>query len=123
MSSSKYHINGDTIRYITGNSGNWEMIQYSIDSKTKKSLGKFTDIVDIELTGQGYILQTSTGLWVSEYGKERKRIPFSYDLAGKYKGRVLLSHNDTCYFIDMKKMLMSLAKLSEKSPDLFSKPK
>lgn len=123
MSSSKYHMSSDTIRYITGNSGNWEMMQYSIDTKTKKSLGKLTDIVDIELTGQGYVLLTSTGLWVSEYGKERKRIPFSYDLAGKYKGRVLLSYKDTYYFIDMKKMLGSLAKLSEKTPDLFSKTK
>lgn len=121
MSSSKHHLGDNTIRYITGNSGNWELIQYSLDSKTKKSLTRLTDIIDIELTGQGYVIHSATGLWASEYGKERIRIPFSYELAGKYKGRILFAYKDKYYFTDMKKLITGLKKLSEKTPDLFLK--
>ncbi len=120
MSSSRHHIGIDTIRYIAGNSGNWELMQYTIDSKGKKSVAKLADIVDIELTDQGYLLETKTGLWTAAYGKDRIRIPFSYELAGRYKGRIILKYMNAYYFIDMKKMFSVLKKLTEKTPDLFT---
>jgi len=120
MSSSQYHWGINTIRYITGNSGNWEIIQYSIDSKSKKSLAKLADIVDIELAGQGYIVESSKGLWAAPYGKEKRAIPFSYQLGGVYKGRILLKYRDAYYFIDMNKMFAGLNKLAEQTPDLFT---
>ncbi len=123
MSSSKHHLGINFLRYITGNSGNWELMQYSIDTKAKKSLAKLPDIIDIELTSQGYVLESAAGLCAAEYGKERKRIPFSYTLAGKYKGRVLLQYRDSYYIIEMKKLFAGLAKLSEKTPDLFTATK
>jgi hypothetical protein len=120
MSSSKHYAGATAIRYITGNSGNWELMQFSIGSKEKKSLAKLTDIVDIELTAPGYILESTTGLWVSEYGKEKRKIPFPYKLAGKYKGRVVLQYRDTSYIIELNKLFAGLSKLMEKTPDLFS---
>jgi hypothetical protein len=123
MSSSKHNVGINTIRYIAGNSGNWELMQYSIDSKSKKSLGKLSDIIDIELASQGYVLESSTGLWAAEYGKDARRIPFSYKLGGKYKGWVLLQYRDVTYFIDMKKLFSGITKLMEKTPDLFASSK
>ena len=119
MSSSKHHMGPDDILYITGNSGNWELMRYQLDSKSKKSIKKFSDIRDIELTSQGCVWESSTGLWFSGYGKESVRVPFSYLLAGNYKGRVLLQFGERYYFIDMKRMSAALAVLREKTPDLF----
>lgn len=121
LSSSKYHLGENTIRYITGNSGNWEIMQYAIGSKEKKSLAKLTDIVDIELVGQGYIVESSKGLWAARYGMEKKPIPFAYQLGGGYKGRILLKYRNAYYFIDMNKMLAGLKKIGEQSPGLFIK--
>ncbi|HOT43255.1 MAG TPA: hypothetical protein PLM53_01045 [Spirochaetota bacterium] len=123
MSSSKHHVGVNAIRYISGNSGNWELMQYAIDTKAKKSLGKLTDIIDIELTSQGYVLESSTGLWAAEYGKDARRIPFSYKLGGSYKGRVLLQYRDVSYFIDMKRLFSGIATLMEQTPDLFAPSK
>ncbi len=121
MSSSKYHWGINTIRYITGSSGNWEIMQYNIDGKVKKSLAKLPDIIDIELVGQGYLLETSKGLWTARYGTEKRPIPFAYRLAGTYKGRILLQYRNSCYFIDMNKLFAGLNKLEEKTPDLFTR--
>lgn len=123
MSSSKHHLGTTIVRYIAGNSGNWEVMQYSIDSKAKKSLGKLTDIIDIELASQGYVLESSTGLWAAEYGKNARRIPFPYKLGGTYKGRVLLQYRDITYFIDMKRLFSGIDRLMEKTPDLFTASK
>jgi len=121
MSSSKYHWGINTIHYTTGNSGNWEIMQYAIDGKVKKSLAKLSDIIDIELVGHGYVLESSTGLWTALYGKEKRPIPFAYRLAGTYKGRIILLYGNSYYFIDFNKLLAGLNKLEEKTPDLFTR--
>jgi hypothetical protein len=123
MSSSKHCTGTATIRYITGNSGNWELMQYTNNSKKKTSIAKLTDISDIELAVQGYLWENRSGLWAAEYGKDRIRIPFPYQLAGTYKGRVLLKYKDYCYFIDMKKLFVHLNNLKKKAPDLFDEEK
>ena len=55
--------------------------------------------------------------------KSRIRIPFPYQLAGTYKGRVLLQYMDYCYFVDMKKLFIHLNNLKNKAPDLFDEEK
>lgn len=123
MSSSKHFTDTATIRYITGNSGNWELMQYTIAAKKKTSIAKLNDIVDIELAVGGYLWENRSGLWAADYGKDKIRIPFPYQLAGTYKGRVLLKSKDYCYFIDMKKLFVQLNNLKKKAPDLFDEEK
>ena len=96
-------------------------MQYAIDGKVKKSLAKLSDIIDIELVGHGYVLESSTGLWTALYGKEKRPIPFAYRLAGTYKGRIILLYGNSYYFIDFNKLLAGLNKLEEKTPDLFTR--
>lgn len=121
IASSKFYFNKDIIYYITGNSGNWQLMQYSIALKTKKSIEKFTDIVDIELTGKGYVLETSKGLYAAEYGKEKIFVPFFYQLAGKFRGRIILKYKDAYYIINSKRLFTSLNKLKERIPALVLK--
>jgi hypothetical protein len=123
MSSSKHHADTTTISYIAGSSGNWELIQYTVVTKKKNPIAKFNDIMDIELAVGGYLWENRSGLWAAEYGKDRVRIPFSYQLAGTYKGRVLVRYKDYCYFIDMKKLFIHLNSLKDKAPDLFNDEK
>ena len=123
MSSSKHHTDAAAIRYITGNSGNWELMQYMMSAKKRNSIAKLNDIMDIELAVGGYLWENRAGLWAAEYGKERTRIPFPYQLAGTYKGRVLLRYKDYCYFIDMKKLFIHVNSLKNKAPDLFDEEK
>lgn len=120
MSSSKHHAGPGSLFYITGNSGKWELVRYSLAVKSKRSLKRFSDISDIELASGGCAWESGTGLWFSQYGKEAIRVPFPYLLAGKYKGRVLLQYGKRYYFIDMKKMSAALALLKEKAPGLWN---
>ncbi|OHD65378.1 MAG: hypothetical protein A2176_15590 [Spirochaetes bacterium RBG_13_51_14] len=119
MSSSKHHTGDNAIYYIAGDSGNWNLAQWDMDKKSKKSLADFSDLIDIELTGQGYLWENSAGIWLSEYGKKGTRIPFNYELAGKYNDRVLLKYRETYHFIDMKKMIAAISMLVDKAPELF----
>ena len=120
MSSSKRLAGAADIRYIAGNSGNWELIQYLVSTKKKNPIARFNDIMDIELAVGGYLWENRNGLWAAEYGKDKVRVPFSYQLAGTYKGRVLLKYRDYCHIIDMKKLFMRLDVLKIKAPDLFN---
>jgi hypothetical protein len=123
MSSSKLYAGATDIRYIAGNSGSWEMIQYTVPTKKKKTIAKLNDIMDIELAVGGFLWENQSGLWAAEYGKDRVRVPFSYQLAGTYKGRVLLAYKNYCHIIDMKKLFMHLDLLKIKAPDLFNTEK
>jgi len=120
MSSSKHHTGADAIFYIAGSSGNWELIRFSRSAKNKKTIRKFSDIRDIELTPTGCLWENGDGLWVAEYGKEETRVPFAYLIAGKYKGRILLQYGRTCYFIQMDKLLGALSALKEKASGLWN---
>ncbi|MBN1495197.1 MAG: hypothetical protein JXA07_00410 [Spirochaetes bacterium] len=119
MSSSKHHAGADAIFYIAGSSGNWELIRFSRGAKNKKTIRKFSDIKDIELTATGCLWENSDGLWAAEYGKEETRVPFTYIIAGKYKGRILLQYGKTYHFIQMDKMLGALAVLKDKASGLW----
>jgi hypothetical protein len=123
MSSSKHYTDATAIRYMAGNSGNWELIQYTVAAKKKNPIAKLKDIIDIEPVMGGYLWENRDGLWAAEYGKEKIRIPFPYQLAGTYKGRVLLQYKDYCYFIDMKKLFIHLNSLKNNAPDLFNEEK
>ncbi len=120
-SSSKIHMDSEYIYYIFGNSGAWQLTRWAFANKDKKIVYRFSDIIDIELTGRGYIWQDTNGLHASGYEEEPIPIPFPYQLAGSYGESILLRHGVYYYTIDMKKLLVALAKLREKAPNLFSK--
>ena len=118
MSSSRFLMGEKTLYYMTGTSGKWELTQYDIASKSKKTLASFADLVDIVPAARGYVCETSAGLFTALYGSDRKRIPFAYKLAGSYKGRVLLQYKGTYYFIDMARLHEGLGRVGERAPEL-----
>ncbi len=120
LASSKFHIGATHIYYIAGNAGNWELIQYHIDQKKKKSIVKFNDIADIELFPKCYIYESKDGLWAAEYGTGKSRVPFPYQLSGKYRGRPVLKYNDSYYLVNSDKLFASLMKLKDRAPGLFT---
>jgi len=122
LSSSKIHMDGTRAYYITGNAGNWELIQYALDQMKKKSIARFSDIVDIELTSAGYVYESRDGLGASEYGKDKTIIPFTYRLSGRYRDTVLLKYRDIYYIADLKKMFAGLKRLKDQAPELFKMP-
>lgn len=119
VSSSKIHLGKQNIYYITGNAGNWELMQYNIPHKKKKSMAKLPEIEDVELVSSGYILQNKDRLFGSRYEMERFAIPFTYQLSGTYRGRVVLRHKDTYNIIDINKLFTGIEILRSKIPDLF----
>jgi hypothetical protein len=121
LSSSKFSLDAAQIFYITGNAGNWGLIQYRIDQKKKKSLEKFNDLLDIELLPAGYVYESKGGLWAAEYGREKTRLPFPYQLSGKYRGRLVIKYNDTYYLINSEKLFAGLMKLKVRAPALINK--
>jgi hypothetical protein len=120
MSSSRFFIGEKALYYITGTSGKWELYRFDLSTKDKKLMTGFTDLVDFVPGAGGYVCETSTGLFTALYGNERKRIPFAYELAGLYKGRVLLHYKGSYYFIDMARLHEGLKKIAERAPDLLT---
>ncbi|MBN2157982.1 MAG: hypothetical protein JW807_01210 [Spirochaetes bacterium] len=119
LSSSKHVMADNFVFYIKGNSGNWELIRYDIGTKSKHMLSKFTSIIDIELTDRGYLIENSSGLWVSEYGGEKTRLPFAYQLVGTCRGMVLAHYKDSYYLIDTTLLFEMIKMLEGKAPELF----
>lgn len=119
ISSSKHAVTDNFVFYIKGSSGRWELIRYSLTVKSKQTLASFASIIDIELADSGYILENNSGLWASEYGGEKKRLPFAYQLAGTCRGMVLARHKESYYLIDTKRLFDVIRKLEEKAPELF----
>lgn len=122
-SSSKLHMGLDAIYYITGNSGAWQLTRWTIADKNKKALARFTDIIDIELSETGYIREHVGGIEVSSYKEEPIRIPFSYELAGKYGDEILLYYKSRYYRIDIPRLLSGLKKIHDTAPDVFTEIK
>lgn len=120
LSSSRFFWGEKAVYYIAGNSGKWELMRFDIGTKTKKSLARFIDLVDIEPVAAGYVCETGGGLWTALYGADRKRIPFPYELSGSYKGRALLHYKGVYYFIDMKRLNAGLETVLEHAPGLFT---
>ncbi len=118
MSSSRHYFGDKAVYYIAGSSGRWELVRWDIAARTKKSLTRFTDLVDIEPVASGYVSETSEGLWTALYGKDRMRIPFSYELAGSCRSRVLLRYKGACYFMDMLRLNEGLKRVLERVPEL-----
>jgi hypothetical protein len=119
-SSSKLHMGVGAIYYLTGKSGAWQLTMWTLGNKNKSTLSRFTDIVDIELSEKGYIREHSGGLEASSYKEEPTRIPFPYELAGKYGEEILLHYKSRYYRIDIPKLLMGLKKLNDTNPGVFS---
>ena len=119
MTSSKLSMDARQVHYMAGNVGNWELIQYSMEQKKKKSIEKFNDILDIELFPGAFVFENKNGLWASEYGKDKIRIPFPFQVVGKYRDRLVLKSREIYYIVDMKKMLACLMKIKARAPELF----
>jgi hypothetical protein len=119
MSSSKHHTSASTLNYIAGNSGNWELVRYDIENKSKKTIAKFTDLIDIECTAIGYIFENKAGLWCAEYGKNPIRVPFRYQLSGRFMGRVILKYGNSYRIVNMQNMFAGLNKLYKSAGELF----
>jgi hypothetical protein len=123
MSSSRYFMGAKALYYMTGTSGKWELVRFDIATKAKKSITGFTDLTDIVPAATGYICETSTGLWTALYGNDRQRIPFTYELAGSYNGRVLLHYKGVYYIVEMARLHAGLQKIMERAPELFTASK
>ena len=119
MTSSKLSMDAKQVYYMAGNAGNWELIQYSLEQKKKKSVEKFNDILDIELFPGAFVFENKSGLWAAEYGKDKIRIPFPFQVVGKYRDRLVLKSRELYYIVDMKKMLSCLMNIKARAPDLF----
>jgi hypothetical protein len=119
MSSSRYFMGEKALYYMTGTSGRWELMRFDITAKAKKSVTGFADLADIVPAATGYVCETTgTGLWTALYGSDRKRIPFAYELAGAYRGRVLLHYKGVYYIIEMARLHEGLQKIMERAPEL-----
>ncbi len=122
-SSSKLHMGPDTIYYITGKSGAWQLTMWTLADKNKITLTRFTDIIDIELSAKGYIREHRDGLEISSYKEAPVRIPFKYELAGKYGEEILLHYKSRYHRVDVPRMLTGLKKLNDANPGVFSEKK
>jgi hypothetical protein len=119
VSSSRIQMNSMYVYYITGKTGSWELVQYSLGQKKKKTIGLFSDLIDIGLAPEGYLYACKEGLYASEYGGKKIVIPFGYELEGTYRDMILLKHRNTWYVANMRKLLSSLSKVKERAPGLF----
>jgi hypothetical protein len=119
LSSSRIQMNGMYMYYITGKTGSWELVEYSLGQKKKKTIDSFNDLMDIGLAPEGYMYACKDGLYASEYGGKKTVIPFRYELAGTYRDMILLKYRDAWYVASMRKLLSSLNKVKERAPGLF----
>jgi hypothetical protein len=120
LSSFKLSMDVKQVYYISGNTGKWEIVLYNLEQKKKQTVARLDDIVDIELAPEGFLYENKKGIWASEYRQSTIKIPFSYQLAGKYGDKVILKYQDAYYIINMEKMFNGLRKMQEQVPALFA---
>lgn len=120
LSSSKFYVDKNDAYYILGSTGSWEIMKFNIINKKKKSLKKFSNIIDIELCSFGLILENSDGLTIEDYESEEKiEIPFEYRLKGKVGDYILMEYSGKTYLVDLKSMYDNLDTLKTEIPELF----
>jgi hypothetical protein len=118
-SSAKTAVLADRVYYISGGSGNWELVSFSYANKHKRTIRRFRTIRAIELVAEGFFLLDGEGLWVQDYGKNIEKIPFSFKLAGKYGGLILLAYEGQVYGVDVTTFMEKLDRLKLQVPEIF----
>jgi hypothetical protein len=119
MASSHYHLGTNALYYMGGNTGNWQLICLALNTKSKKTIDRFSDITDIHLAAGGYVMENNAGLWAASYGAPAIHIPFTYELSGVYRDRVILTYRGASHIIDMKKFITDLTSMKQTIPALF----
>ncbi len=123
LSSSRIYFNNETIYFVGGSSGKWELFSYTITDKKKNSIRVFTDLVDIIPAEGGYFFENPKGIWCGGYDENAPVIiPFNIKPFEKCGSYVIIEVNKKYYLSDMKKMLNKINTLKNELPDLFNKP-
>lgn len=120
LASSKFYVSADTVYYMQGSSGNWELTGYALPGKNKKTVRRFSELSDIDLGAAGYLYDDGRGLKAGGYdGSPEIALPFPYILAGSCGDRILLQYESKIYPVDLTQLLGNLATLQAGIPGLF----
>ena len=121
VSSSRLHINGDSVFYISGSPGSWFLEELSLSSKKKKKLHTFEYIADLYFFEGGLVFENREGLWFVDSTKRLAvRVPATSRPVAAIGDRLLVRAGDRYYLIDLKNFIERAVYLSALLPDIFT---
>jgi len=97
--SSAFAINEDSIWYLGGSTGNWEVTKINLATKNKKIIQKINDINNFVITSNGYVYENNEGIHISNYLNDPINLPLRYRLMGICGDTIIMKY-DTIILTD-----------------------
>ena len=119
-SSPEVSFHRDHVYYVFGGSGSWHVKRFNYSDKTKHEIRRFKEIKSIKFFSRGFIFKDDHGLWLQDYNKDIIKVPFDYDIVGKYGDMLLIGHEDKVYLVDVTAFKNKLEEVKLRLPDLFT---
>lgn len=117
--SNRVFTLSDSIIYIEGGAANWSIVAHGFEKKGKSKYNFFSDIVDIHLAKEGYILENSKGKYFGAYGERPTAFPFNMKIIGVYGSVFLIESNNQYFIAPTEKVFKYMKILKLQMPELF----
>ncbi|MDR3237604.1 MAG: hypothetical protein LBT84_03790, partial [Spirochaetia bacterium] len=93
MASPKLYLKEDSVLYIFGNTGNWNLTRFIFKSGSIKNYQRYRDIEDVEIFPDEIIVKNSSGIRIGSAGKEDITMPPEYKFKGGCGELALIRYN------------------------------
>ncbi len=117
----KNYLDQNHLYYITGKAGNWNLQKFNLTTKEKVKIFSFKELIDLEFTKWGLIVEDSNGIHLINYNGFKIIIPFDYKLSGFCKGKILISYKNKTYLVKLEDLNRKLTYIKNKKPSIFMK--
>lgn len=118
--SSKCMLLSDKLYYIEGGAGNWDIVSYQFDKKSKIKVSHFNDISNIHVGRTGYFSENKKGLYYAIYGQKQRKVPFKISIVEIGESFLLVKMNNRIHLVDSEKLFVSLDDLARQIPDIYN---
>jgi len=110
MASSKLYLREDSVLYISGNTGNWNLSRFTFKTGTRKDYQRYKDIEDVEIFQNEIIIKNSSALLIGSAGKKDYAIPYKYEFKGACGALALIKYDNVFYGADPAKLYELIVK-------------
>jgi len=120
MASSKLYLMEDSVLYMSGSTGNWNLSRFTFKTGAKKDYQRYKDIEDVEIFQNEIIIKNSSVSYIGSAGKKDYAMPNEYHFRGACGPLALIKYGNVFYGAEPAKLYELIAKTkniqAEKSP-------
>jgi hypothetical protein len=114
-SSSELNINGNSLSYVKGGTGNWSVEKYEIPSKKRNHVKGVGKIDNIFIAKDGFITLSGKKYSIENFSGEKGIMPHEWNIIGTCRNTVLIEYGKIVYVIDFSLLLHKIKDFNAKT--------